>query len=84
MSALERGHETRRLGQDGWSGFLDRRGDRGTRRAGVSPTPEPPGQHGRIDATGLGPDADPRRLALLGLLEQDGDLGGLLPATAGR
>ena len=66
----------RRLGEDGRSRFLERRGDDRTRRAGVSATAEPPGQDGRVDAAGLGPDADPRRLAA-GLLEQDRDLGRL-------
>ena len=49
------------------------RGARGTR---VTPTAERARQHGRVHAAGLGADAD-ARVRRAGLLEQDGDLGGL-------
>ena len=73
--APDAGDEPASLGDDGVPRRVHGPIEAGARCPGMPAATEDAGQDGRIDATGLRPDADPRGRA--GLLEQDRHLGRL-------
>src|SRR4051794_40671195 len=68
-SADDRRNEALGLREDGCTGRLDRQGHRRAGGACMAAAAEGAGEHGRVDAAGPRPDADPRPLPRL--LEQD-------------